>query len=661
MTAVGRVGEGLLLVLTVVACFFVSAAQAQDLRQALAAADAGRVAAVEAAAARLEPLEASLARWRLLTRHPKRAGFAALTAFLQEHPDWPLHVDMQATAEALMPPDLADRNVTAWFAEFEALSAPAALREARSWRRLGEEAQAGEAARRAWRELPPDPAADAALLAEFGAAIQAVDHRIRVERLLREDRPAAALTALADAVAAGAIDPAARRLLEARSRLYLMQEEGERLAATLSKEELRRSGLVFDLARYRMQRDPEETALDLLDPPPVVLAREAADRWQVRRLAVRRLLRQGKAAAAYRIAANHGLAEGAAFDEAEFFAGWIALRRLGEETKAYAHFDRLFHQGSDAAAMARGAFWCGEAAREMGREDWAAQWFAVAAEQPGLFYGLMGALRGAIAPRTEVLAQRQPPSMERHGDFERLTMVQAIRLLHAAGRRDLMPPFFQALRNQDLDGADYRRLGGLAREVGRTDQMIRIGRAALAAGWSFPDLLYPTPAFGLPADRRRPLLLALIRQESSFNPEAVSPAGARGLMQLMPPTAAEVAARLGEPYALERLTADPAYNLRLGRAYLEEMLGRYRGSLPLALAAYNAGPGRVDAWLAAYGDPRRGELTMLDWIELIPIDETRHYVQVVIEVAAIYAGRLHPKDPEIIAAFRPISAAVTRE
>src|SRR5690606_36411334 len=215
----------------------------------------------------------------------------------------------------------------------------------------------------------------------------------------------------------------------------------------------------------RMQRDPEETALDLLDPPPVVLAREAADRGQVRRLAVRRLLRQGKAAAAYRIAANPGLAEGAAFDEAEFFAGWLALRRLGEETKAYAHFDRLFHQGSEAAAMARGAFWCGEAAREMGREDWAAQWFAVAAEQPGLFYGLMGALRGAIAPRTEVLAQRQSPSMERHGDFERLTMVQAIRLLHAAGRRDLMPPFFQALRNQDLAGADYRRLGGLAREV----------------------------------------------------------------------------------------------------------------------------------------------------------------------------------------------------
>jgi soluble lytic murein transglycosylase len=139
------------------------------------------------------------------------------------------------------------------------------------------------------------------------------------------------------------------------------------------------------------------------------------------------------------------------------------------------------------------------------------------------------------------------------------------------------------------------------------------------------------------------VIFAITRQESNFDTEAVSSSNARGLMQLLPSTAAQVARRLGVPHTLVMLTADPAHNMRLGAAYLDEMLARFDGALPLAAAAYNAGPRRVEEWIGTYGDPRGGAgdngVAMLDWMELIPFSETRNYVQRVIENVVVYRTR----------------------
>ncbi|MDF2096673.1 lytic transglycosylase domain-containing protein [Aquibaculum arenosum] len=631
------------------------------LAEALVLAEAGRSDALEARLPQLDPLDRSIALWRLLTRRPEAAARTTLEDFLRRHADWPEEERLQRAVEERLPHEIDDRAALEWFSDFAPVTPQAALAYARALRRAGEDAAAIAEARRAWRDLNPDTVSDAAILAEYGGHLEAVDHRIRVERLLRANQKKAALVALDDASAVGAIDAEQHRLLRARVLLQILDDEGEALANEIPEETLRQSGLIFDLAWYRMQRDPQETAMDLLDPPPVVLSREAADRWQVRRRAVRRLLATDDADAAYRIAARHGIPEGLAYDEAEFLAGWIALRRLDDPDTAYSHFDRLFHQGSGAGAIARGAYWCGEASLASGRPDWGQQWFDVAAQYSGTFYGLMGALRSDASQWREADGDAWEVGHAARSAFDARPMVRVIRRLAAAGRRDLVAPFFRHLRSNGMEEAGtWHLLGDLAQEIGRHDEAIRTARAAYSAGWTFPDLLYPTPRMGLPVDRRRPLLLALIRQESSFNPEAVSPVGARGLMQLMPGTAADVAARLGEAYDPARLTADPAYNLRLGRAYLEEMLQRYGSSLPLALAAYNAGPGRVDAWLAAHGDPRRDEIGLLDWIELIPFDETRHYVKVVIEVAAVYARRLHPEQSDAYAPFDLIPARLVQ-
>ena len=173
------------------------------------------------------------------------------------------------------------------------------------------------------------------------------------------------------------------------------------------------------------------------------------------------------------------------------------------------------------------------------------------------------------------------------------------------------------------------------------------GRMLPRAGWPMP--VHP-PADG-PVDPA--VVLALIRQESSFDRGVVSPAGARGLMQLLPGTAEQVAHTLGASVTRVALTTDPARNMQLGTAYLAGLLARYHGSLPLAVAAYNAGPHRVDQWLAETGPPTGGAAGMVDWIEQIPYGETRNYVQRVLENVVIYLARRGETDAALTAQWMP--------
>ncbi|HKP85748.1 MAG TPA: transglycosylase SLT domain-containing protein [Blastocatellia bacterium] len=122
----------------------------------------------------------------------------------------------------------------------------------------------------------------------------------------------------------------------------------------------------------------------------------------------------------------------------------------------------------------------------------------------------------------------------------------------------------------------------------------------------------------------------LIRQESVFNPNAISRVGARGLMQVMPTTGQQISRRQGIGAITAADLYNPTINIKLGMNYLAQMLGQF-GRIEYAAAAYNAGPGRAQAWIAA-----RGGLDIEDWIEAIPFTETRGYVQGVLRYAANY-------------------------
>lgn len=158
------------------------------------------------------------------------------------------------------------------------------------------------------------------------------------------------------------------------------------------------------------------------------------------------------------------------------------------------------------------------------------------------------------------------------------------------------------------------------------------------------------------AVKLKALVERVIEHESAGQVAAVSNKGAQGLMQLMPGTAREMAEALNLEYSEQRLTTDAHYNKRLGTAYLNKMLQRYDGCVPLALAAYNAGPGRVDEWLKVLGDPRQGAVSENQWVERIPFKETRRYTRAILADLEQAGAFKPPQDQVALKAGTPTSA-----
>jgi soluble lytic murein transglycosylase len=348
-------------------------------------------------------------------------------------------------------------------------------------------------------------------------------------------------------------------------------------------------------------------------------------------------------AEAYRYAASHQLTGGSDFAQLEWLSGWIALRGLGDPGRAAGHFLRMWHEVDTPISKGRAAYWLGRAYEAEGAQRRATEWYARAADEPTAFYGQLAAEKLGLnmAPR---VAARDGAADWRSGSFADGSLPDAVRLLLAADHGTRARWFLTAHGETLESRGDFAALGALALDLGRPDAAVRIAKSAARKGHVIMDIYYPvTDLAGFDGAIEPALAKAIARQESELNPEAVSPAGARGVMQLMPATAEQVARRLGLRYDRGRLTRDALYNARLGTTYMAEMLERYGGATILAAAAYNAGPHRVDAWLAANGDPRRG-VDPIDWIENIPFTETRNYVQRVMEGLHVYRARLGAPD-----------------
>jgi soluble lytic murein transglycosylase len=263
---------------------------------------------------------------------------------------------------------------------------------------------------------------------------------------------------------------------------------------------------------------------------------------------------------------------------------------------------------------------------------------AMAASYPDQFYGQLARERlgQAIAPPSTLAAEITVTENDRAA-FEASSLVRAARALGAAGRWQDQSTFLRAIAASVSTDTERVLANELATKIGRADLGVMVGRKARADG-STGYALASFPSLSVPSDHQNnwTMIHAISRQESQFDKAAVSHAGARGLMQLMPGTAREQSGKIGLSYNLGGLTSDTSYNIMLGSSYFLRMLSYYGGSYPLAVAAYNAGPGNVNKWLRANGDPRTGQVDMLRWIEAIPIYETRNYVQRVLENAVVY-------------------------
>lgn len=298
----------------------------------------------------------------------------------------------------------------------------------------------------------------------------------------------------------------------------------------------------------------------------------------------------------------------------------------------------MFENVSYPVSKARAAYWSGRAAAAAGKMDISQQWYAVAARHVTSFYGQLAAANLPKAMRPTVPMEPKPGNAEQVA-FDQLELVQLVRMMATMGLNKEIDPFVRQLARDAKTAMQWTLVADIARDHKRQDLAIHVAKRALRDGVVLSRLGYPDLGIRLKKLPDPAFVKAVVRQESAFDPKAISHAGARGLMQLMPQTALRVAQRLSLPYSRARLTRDPQYNVTIGRAYLLQLLEDYSGSPILALSAYNAGPARVKRWLKSFGDPNKSVEDAVDWIESIPFYETRNYVQRVLENFTVYRGR----------------------
>lgn len=610
-----------------------SDADTKTFQAAFMAADADQwPSALGLIGAATNPVLADVLTWRALQQPSSTADFTTIAAFMAKHPDWPHLGRLQQKAEAALDGTQAPALLLAWFTDNPPQTGHGKLALAFALKATGKTDEAKATARDAWLTETFNRDDEERLLATFGQTLSTDDHIRRTDHLLWNDHTVSAERMLPR------IDSAHGKLFKARMALMARQNGVDGLVDSVPAQLQSDPGLLYERMHWRRRKGLYDRAAEIFDSPNANKG-DPAKWWQDRAVLTRHYLEDGHISKAYKIASKHGMKDGSGFAEAEWLSGWIALRFLNESAVALRHFEAMYHSVSTPISQGRGAYWAGRAAEALGHKDDARRWYETAAAQSTTYYGQLAASRLGTSYRIEIPSAPEPTDADRAA-FQGNDMVKVVRALAAIDRLEDTRPFLYRLNEDAATPGQNRLAADLAVEIGRLDLAVSLSRRAALKGVHLLDTAYPLPRLAIPDQPEAALVLSLIRQESNFHSGAISRVGARGLMQLMPATARQVAKAESISHTPGALTEDPDHNVALGSAYMAELLGRFRGSYPLAIAGYNAGPGRPARWVDEYGDPRNGEIDPVDWVELIPFSETRNYVQRVMESLLIYRHRM---------------------
>ena len=586
----------------------------------------------------------AIADWRRL-RQSSGYSFADYARFLHANPGWPEESKLRSWAERAMRPGENAATVLAFFAKEPPRTGNGFARLADAHAANGRMAEALAAARGAWGEADLKSDDEQAIYSRYGASFTTADHDLRLDALLFAKKPDSAARYYS------LTSPQRRAAFAARIAMQRQSFDAETLYQPVMSQVVSDAGLMMDRARYLRANGNENAARQLAGRQHNFTYRPAdVERFYEMLL----LLANGAAQdrqydAAYNIARHlsdalppgtdvgqQPLAVRDHYTSLTWLAGSIALDRLNRPQSAVWMYDAYARGGRSLQVQTKGYYWAGRASLAAGQVQQANTYFQRAGAYPELFYGQLALERlgrSVSPPNASVGGYMATPAQR--AAFAANRLVQAVRLIQQTGSAIERSQFARALGESLNTDAERGLAVEFGQQLGRQDIPVWVARSARIKGTMFYVRQgYPT----LPASVSPniwSLAHGITRQESSFDPYAVSHAGARGMMQLMPGTAREQAGKLGVAYDSARITRDPSYNVMLGSAYFQRMLNMWDGNVPLAVASYNAGYGNVRKWVNAYGDPR-GRVDTLKWIEAIPFMETKGYVQRVIENSVVY-------------------------
>jgi peptidoglycan lytic transglycosylase len=578
-----------------------------------------------------EPIARNVVEWAIL--RSKEVEFQRYVAFISHNPGWPNIGLLRRRAEAALWKERLDpQTVRAYFDKNQPLTAQGKFALARALLLEGDRHDAQNLVREAWHYDNFSGDLEVQILDAFRGLIIDADHKTRMDMLLYAED--------VDGAMRSANRAGGNALVIAKARVAVIKKAADAKAQLdgVPAEARGDIGYIFSRIQWLRREEKAAEAAELIlsvpnDPTQAV----DADKWWIeRRLISRTLLDLGDTKTAYRVASAAPVPSRENYRaEQQFTSGWIALRFLDDASTALAHFAKVGQGTSNPIALARASYWQGRAAEALGKRNDARAHYETAAAYSTAYYGQLARARLGLKD----LVIRPPPDPAQ----SQMDVVRASEILYAIGERDLVAGGLAELGERSTDMATLAALGEVTARQKDARAMVLLARAALARGLPFEQFAFP--AIGIPEYRaigpgvEPGIVYAIARQESGFNPRAISSAGAVGLMQVTPATARSVAAKFRTAYDEKRLFNDETYNAQLGAAELGDLIKYYRGSYILSFAGYNAGRGRVNDWIDRYGDPRDPKIDPIDWVERIPLSETRNYVQRVLENLQVYRVR----------------------
>ncbi len=603
--------------------------------------------AFDAAGALTDAVERRTIQWAAIYFGNGKVGSEAVLGFTKDAPDFATGTVFKTRLEQALGREKAGGPaVIDLLGGATPSTIDARIRLAVAYLAAGERDRATELARSIWVDNFLDRATEDRVRDQLGDLLDRDAHWNRAVHLMMHDR-ASAVERLMEA-----LNPAQQSLAIARNAVSRNEKNAKSLLDSVDPSMQSHPVFLFSRAQRARQFELWDEAIAWLDKAKGDVP-DSAEFWYERRLLLRQLLQRGEVKRAYATADGYRTGPEGRLVEAHFHAGWIALSFLKDAAAAAPHFEEMRKHSTLPDSVTQADYWLGRARTALGDTEGARAAYTAAAEYGTIYYGQ---LARAALDLHGVDLREMPDWQASEAGFEARDLVRGVRLLADNGHKDLAIPLLRSFAFDLQDGGELLLAARLAQSLSSHHLAISIADTAERRG--FPLDLFNFPKDGLPAAQLASVdhafVYAVARQESRFQIDAVSSAGARGLMQLMPATAKETAGKLGMAYSASRLTTDAAYNALLGSTYLKAQLETFDGSLVLAAAAYNAGAGNARKWIASFGDPRDPSIDPVVWIELIPVQETRKYVQRVLGNYLVYRARLDKDDLSIEDALRRI-------
>jgi soluble lytic murein transglycosylase len=616
--------------------------------EALEALNKGDVAGALGQAEDLDSaVERRTVQWAAIYFNAGKVSFDDIKSFMAEAPEFadddvfPTRLEQSLTGSGL-----SAEEILANLDGQEPTTVEGQIMLAKAYLAEGKKDEAQQLARRIWAENFLTRGQEKRVLDTFGSLLNRDAHWERAMHLMMHDRAKGSERLLPFLTKAQA------SLVKARAAVSRNAKDAKTQLDNVDPS--MRSNPVFIYSRVQRAQQFElwESAAEWLSKAPEEVP-DAAEWWYERRTLIRKLMDLGQHRLAFEVADGYRNGPEARMVDAHFHAGWIALAFLDDAEAAKQHFADMTKFTTLPDSISQANYWLGRANSELGDKEGAKAAFEAAAKFSTVYYGQLAL---AELGHDGVDIRPLPDARDSTALFENNPVLQAVRLLANSGEKSMGTTLLRQHGNGLEHGGEFLLASKLAAELKAPQLSISIAGAADAKGVPLDTLAFPHDA--LPASARlaadRAAVFAIARQESMFQIDAESHVGARGLMQLMPGTAKEVAAAVGVDYSPSRLVSDASYNALLGSTYLGKQLDRYDGSLVLAAAAYNAGPGNANKWIRAYGDPRAGNVDPVTWVERIPFQETRTYVKRVLGNYLVYRAQLGHSQMSLKQALRTI-------